>query len=77
MAKNARDVFARGASKAGGKSELPKDPGKHFVPGFLGRSKLRTEQGRVGYTKNETRFGPGGGGRQMTLPTGGANKDQA
>ena len=72
MAKNARGVYGRAPYKSKGKGELPKDPGKHQVPGFLGRSKLRTAQGRLGYTQNETRFGPGKGGRKITLPTGGA-----
>jgi hypothetical protein len=72
MAKNARGVYSRKANKAGGGgSELAKDEGKHFVPGFLGReaSKGKVSQGRTGYTE-EKRLGPAGRGRKITLPTG-------
>lgn len=67
---NARDKYKRKGMK-GGKSELPRDPGKHEVPGFLGRNKVRTVDGRTGYCKGETRFGTGGKGRKISLPTEG------
>jgi hypothetical protein len=70
MPKNARMTYSRKGNKGGGASELPKDDGKHFVPGFLGRtSGVPTAQGRTGYTE-EKRLGPGGKGRKITLPSG-------
>jgi len=69
MPKNARGVNSRKGNKAGGASELPKDAGKHFVPGFLSRTSVPTAQGRTGYTE-EKRLGPGGKGRKITLPSG-------
>lgn len=63
---NARSKYGRGGTKGGGKSELPRDPGKHQVPGFLGRESVKTTQGRTGY--EETRKGPGGRGRAIPLP---------
>lgn len=53
-----------------GKSELPRDAGKHQVPGFLGREKVKTTQGRTGYTE-EKKLGPGGKGTKISLPKGG------
>lgn len=67
---NARMKMTRGGMKGGtGRSEMPRDPGKHAVPGFLGREKVRTAQGRTGYTE-EKRLGPGGNGRSIPLPKG-------
>jgi len=57
----------RKGTSGGGKSELPRDPGKRMKPGFLGREKVRTTQGRTGYTE-EKRLGPGGKGTKITLP---------
>lgn len=67
MPKNARDVYKRKPSKGGG--ELGKDSGKRRVPGFLGRSTINTVDARKGYTEGENRFGPGGRGRAISLPT--------
>lgn len=64
---SARAKYRRGGTKGGGKSEMPKDPGKHQVPGFLGREKVRTAQGRTGYTE-EKKLGSGGKGRSIPLP---------
>ena len=68
MPKNARDTYKRKASKAEG-GELGKDPGKRRVPGFLGTSSIPTVDARKGYTEGENKFGPGGKGRPITLPT--------
>lgn len=66
----AREKYRRRGTKGGGRSELPRDPGKRGIPGFLGREKVKTVQGRVGYTQGETKFGPGGKGRKISLPSG-------
>lgn len=50
------------------KAMLPKD--KPQKPGFLGRSSIRTVEGRTGYTEGETRFGPGNKGTKIPLPSG-------
>lgn len=68
MPKNARDTYSRKASKSGG-GELGKDSGKRRIPGFLGRESIPTVDARKGYTENENKFGPGGKGRPITLPT--------
>lgn len=68
MPKNARAVFSRKANKAGG-GELGRDSGKRRVPGLLGRSNIKTVDARKGYTEGENRFGPGGRGRAISLPT--------
>lgn len=67
---SAKGKFFKAGSKGGGKSELPRDPGKHQTPGFLGREKVRTTQGRTGYTE-EKKLGPGGKGRVIPLPSKG------
>lgn len=71
MPRNARAVYSRKANKGGG-GELGKDPGKRRVPGFLGRSGIKTVDARKGYTEGENRFGPGGRGRAISLPTKGS-----
>lgn len=58
----------KGKGKAG-KSKLMADDGNRHVPGHLGREKVKTAQGRVGYTQGETKFGAGGKGRKWTLPS--------
>lgn len=63
-----RAKYRRGGTKGSGASELPRDEGKHAVPGVLGRGGVRKVDGRVGYTKGETRFGPGGKGRPLAIP---------
>lgn len=68
MPKNARAVFGRKANKSGG-GELGKDAGKRRIPGFLGRSSIKTVDARKGYTEGENKFGPGGKGRAISLPT--------
>lgn len=40
-------------------------------PGFLGRTKIRTVEGRTGYTEGETRFGQNEKSTKLPLPTGG------
>lgn len=67
---SAKGKFYKAGSKGGGKSELPRDSGKQATPGFLGREKVRTAQGRTGYTE-EKRLGPGGQGRAIPLPSKG------
>jgi hypothetical protein len=67
---NARMKYRRKGTSGSGKSEMLRDPGKHHVPGFLGREKVRPAQGRTGYTE-EKRLGPGGRGRNIPLPKGG------
>lgn len=66
---NARKKHYRSGTKGSAKSKLPCDPGGHHVPGMLGREKVKTTQGRTGYTE-EKRLGPGGRGRVITLPSG-------
>ena len=68
MPKNARDTLSRKPSKAKG-GELGKDPGKRRIPGFLGRESIPTVDARKGYTEGENKFGPGGKGRPISLPT--------
>ena len=68
MPENARGVYGRKAKKGGG-GELGKDSGKRRVPGFLGRSSIPTVDARKGYTEGENKFGPGGKGRPISLPT--------
>lgn len=68
MPKNARSVMSRSPKKGGG-GELGKDAGKRRIPGFLGRSSIKTVDARKGYTEGENKFGPGGKGRSISLPT--------
>ena len=68
MPKNARDTYSRKAMKSSG-GELGKDPGKRRIPGFLGRGSIPTVDARKGYTEGENRFGQGGKGRPISLPT--------
>ena len=63
---SAREKHRRKGTKGSGASELPRDEGKHAVPGFLGRGKVKVGD----YTKGETRFGPGGRGRVISIPKG-------
>lgn len=65
---NARSKMRRGGTKGGG--ELATDPGNKRVPGFLGRSKVKTVDARKGYTEGENKFGPAGRGRKIKMPTG-------
>jgi hypothetical protein len=64
----AREKYRRGGTKGSKASELPRDEGKHFVPGVLGRGGVKKVDARTGYTKGETRFGPGGRGRVISIP---------
>ena len=65
MPKNARDTYSRKSKKAGGNLY----DGKRKVPGFLGRTSVKTVDARKGYTEGENKFGPGGKGRAISLPT--------
>lgn len=70
---SAKSVYKRSGSKAGGgKSKLPRDPGCHHVPGFLGRSKVGSFPARTGYAAHASKLGPGGRGRVITLPGSGS-----
>lgn len=71
MPRKVKPTSSKGfGNKKGGASELPRDPGKRSIPGFLGREKVRTVEARTGYCKGETRFGPGGKGRVIPMKTG-------
>ena len=59
-----RSAYKRSGTKSSGKTQLPLDDGAHQVPGPLGREKVRTTQGRTGYTE-EKRLGAGGKGRVL------------
>lgn len=65
---SAKGKYNKGGSKGSAKSKLPRD--EHVGPGFLGREKVRTAQGRTGYTE-EKKLGPGGKGRAIPLPSKG------
>lgn len=63
--------YAMGGRKGkGGKGYLGKDAGGRSIPGFLGRSTIKSVQGRTGYTEGEMRVGPSEKGRKIPLPGG-------
>lgn len=72
MAKRKGTSASGYGSKKGGASELPRDAGKRSIPGFLGREKVRTAAARTGYCDGETKFGPGGKGRNIPMKTNSA-----
>lgn len=51
------------------KPMLPKD--RPMKPGFLGRTKIKTVEGRVGYTEGETRFGQNSKSTKIPMPSAG------
>lgn len=59
-----KSAYNRKGTKSSGKTQIPSDPDGHQVPGPLGREKVRTTQGRTGYTE-EKRLGAGGKGRVL------------
>lgn len=48
------------------KAKMPKDT--PMKPGFLGRTKIKTVEGRTGYTEGETRFGQNSKSTKIDLP---------
>lgn len=64
---SAKGKYNKSGSKGSAKSRLQRDSGGHMNPGFLGREKVQTTQGRTGY--EETKLGPGGKGRPIPLPS--------
>lgn len=73
MPRKGKPTSSKGfGGKSGGASELPRDPGKRSIPGFLGRNKVRVAQARTGYCDGETRFGPGDKGRKIPMKTNSA-----
>lgn len=65
MAISSSDAKVSKSSKP--KAILGKDKGAHSVPGFLPGDSAPTWDGRKGYT-SESKTGPGGNGRRITLP---------
>jgi hypothetical protein len=51
------------------KAMLPKD--RPQKPGFLGRTSIKTVEGRTGYTENETRFGQNAKSTKIPMPKAG------